>query len=83
MPSKRRSNVANARAGKQGRSLRGNEPLNSPCAHSAQVNDIIGVVLIALSVAMIIALTGVSQAPVTQATGEFLRLCFGAVHLPF
>jgi S-DNA-T family DNA segregation ATPase FtsK/SpoIIIE len=78
MPSKRRSNVANARAGKQGRSLRGNEPLNSPCAHSAQVNDIIGVVLIALSVAMIIALTGVSQAPVTQATGEFLRLCFGA-----
>lgn len=81
MPSNRRSNAANARGGRQNKSSRGGRQRVAQSAsvpRSAQTNDIIGVVLIALALAMSIALMGASQAPVTQATGEFLRLCFGA-----
>lgn len=78
MPSKRRTNAAakGARGRQQGGGGRRKAAV-AQAPRSAQANDIIGVILIAIAAAMAVALLVPTSAPVTQAAGSFLSLCFG------
>ncbi|MBQ9004834.1 MAG: DNA translocase FtsK 4TM domain-containing protein, partial [Atopobiaceae bacterium] len=49
-----------------------------PSIRGSVGGDILGLFLAVLSIAMIISLAAPSSAPVTQATGTFLTMCFGA-----
>lgn len=49
-----------------------------PSLRGSAVGDIIGLVLAVLAVAMVITLVAPSSAPVSQAMGTLLTLCFGA-----
>ncbi len=49
-----------------------------PSIRGSVGGDILGLFLAVVSIAMIISLAAPSSAPVTQATGNFLTLCFGA-----
>ena len=78
MPSRRRSNAAELR-GRQGRQRQGvrRAAKQAPTPRSAEANDIIGVLLLALAAAMAVALLLTTPAPVTQKAGEFLSWLFG------
>lgn len=79
MPSHRRSNAAELR-GRQGRQKQGGRraaPKQQLPQRSAEANDIIGVILIAIAAAMAVALLMVTPAPLTQKVGEYLSLGFG------
>ena len=49
-----------------------------PSIRGSAGGDIVGLFLAVVAIAMIISLAAPSSAPVTQATGNFLTLCFGA-----
>ncbi|MDO4796422.1 MAG: DNA translocase FtsK [Coriobacteriales bacterium] len=73
MPQKRRQNAA--RGKKQGTS-RGSSATGTVGRASAQ-NDIIGVILACLAIAMLVSLVAPSSALVTHAVSEVLFVCFG------
>lgn len=62
------------------RQKRGTSKAQAPATQSIRhtlAGDIVGVALVVLAVALAIALAVPSQAPITRATGNFLRLAFG------
>ncbi len=70
MPQKRRSNAANAKRGSAGTAARkGNVTMQ---------NDIVGVVLAVVAIAMLVSLIMPSGAVVTHAVQQALTYCFGA-----
>ena len=77
MPSNRNQNAA--KKGNKNTRQQGRQRAAKPVApqRSAAVNDILGVVLIALSIAMVIAVVIPTSAPVTAAVGAFLSMLFG------
>lgn len=73
MPQKRRQNAAKQRGHGSARSA---QPARNVGTASAQ-NDIIGVALAVLAIAMLVSLVAPSSAVVTHAVAEVLTMCFG------
>ena len=71
------ANKRSRQASRQRSAQRAPEPA-FPSIRGSVGGDILGLFLAVVSIAMIISLAAPSSAPVTQATGNFLTLCFGA-----
>jgi len=54
------------------------QPQPLPSIKGSAIGDIVGLVIAVVAIAMVISLAAPSSAPVTQATGYFLTMCFGA-----
>ncbi|MEE8703690.1 MAG: DNA translocase FtsK 4TM domain-containing protein [Olsenella sp.] len=81
MPQKRRTNAPKTNKGRsQGRAAeaRGKaQRASAPAVPGSARNDIAGVVLAVVSIAMLVALVAPTSAVVTHATAQVLTLCFG------
>ncbi|SEH61515.1 MULTISPECIES: FtsK/SpoIIIE family DNA translocase [Atopobiaceae] len=76
MPSKSRSNAKKRRSSSRG-AANGSALEHLLPERGSAVFDIVGVCIIVVAIAMVLALVSPSNAPVTKAVGEFLVLCFG------
>ena len=76
MPSKSRSNAKKRRSSSHG-AANGSALEHLLPERGSAVFDIMGVCIIVVAIAMVLALVSPSNAPVTKAVGEFLVLCFG------
>lgn len=81
MPQKRRTNAPRTNKGKaqgRGTEARGKSPRASEAAVPGSArNDIAGVVLAVVAIAMLVALVAPTSAVVTHTTAQVLTLCFG------
>lgn len=74
MPQKRSPNAAR---GNNARAAAGNAPLSAGMGHASLQNDVVGVLLAIVAIALLVSLVTPSGAVITHAVERALTLCFG------